>query len=155
MGKSAVLKDLFNRPAGYVRFTQERVMIRAPLDEAARMRIVFADGSCREYELSCGSDEQRFLCERKDAVGCCVFRQKELLLVSDDAMRRMFERQACTPRAGEPDQKAQAQRDERTDSRMKTRETDVKKAHVFAQRRWPPPPCWETARYTAGIWQEK
>lgn len=150
MGKSAVLKDLSNRPAGYMRLVQERVMVRAQLKEAAQLRVVFSDGSSREYALDGGSGEQCFSCGRSDAVGGFVFRKEELLLISDEAMRSAFAREISKEKAGKAQKKQ-----ERQNMGADTRDKPKEKRPALAQRRWPPPPCWEAARYREGAWREE
>ena len=157
MGKSAVLKDLSNRPAGYVLLSGGSAVCRTHLDRPAQLVLVLADGSQITHTLDGGADEQRFPCEGSAMLGCYVFRMEELLLISDEAMRCAFERQALALRNSAQTQREGARETVRTvlQAQPPEREEGREKKHAFAQRRWPPPPCWEAARYLDGRWQEE
>ena len=146
MGKSAVLKDQKNRPAGYLRREKDAIICQTGLEKPAQLMLVLADGSKRVFELKEGRGEQRFSCEGADMTGGCVFCGDELLMVSDERMQQLFENRM---RKGV----AKPTMPEREQPALK-RENKPPERHVFAQRRWPPPPCWDAAQYREGKWQE-
>ena len=153
MGKSAVLKDLSNHVAGYVVLSGENVLCRVQLSVPSELAVVFSDGTSREYALSADKMEQRFPCKEKNMCGCYVFQNKELLLISDERMRSAFERHSACTEA--PCKTAPDCEPVNSPSIDALPEENEKSKRAFAQRRWPPPPCWETACYRNGCWQEE
>jgi len=156
VSKYALLKDLTGRVAGYVRADETAVLCRMQLGFAAELAVVFFDGSQKDYALSGGLDEQCIPCDGKNMRGCYVFREDELLLISDEPMRSAFGRRvpSCTGSSAEcrvhmsaPDREKQE-----TDTAVsKAKENQERK---FPQRRWPQSPCWDTALYCQGSWRE-
>lgn len=157
MGKSAVLKDLTGRPSGYIRLGDGNVLLRAALNAPAQLAIVYSDGSQSEYALSGDTAEQRIACDDKTVCGCYVFQGDVLLLLSDPAMRRAFERRALMQRKrDEPDLDDQREKDNAHAEKNVPEQKEIRERDEgFAQRRWPPPPCWDSARYRRGVWQEE
>ncbi|MBQ8620441.1 MAG: hypothetical protein IJ418_23440 [Clostridia bacterium] len=155
MGKSAVLKDSSNRPAGYMRAAGDCIICRVQLETPAELALVFADGSWRTYALSGGHEEQRFSDGKGEIIGCCVFAADELLLVSDESMRCVFSERIARKRTAHADEIRKRQTPAQQDERKTEQERKGNAQHVFAQRRWPPPPCWESAQYKNGSWQEE
>ncbi|MBR5302605.1 MAG: hypothetical protein IKU38_07200 [Clostridia bacterium] len=154
MGRSVVLKDLLNRPEGYLLVFEKEMICRVPLKEAAQMALLFSDGSKEVCALSATSQEQRMAYPAKAMRGCCIFRDRQLLYISDDEMRRIFAeliqpvyRHADEKRAGEAPFLSE-QKNTPAEETVRNTKTD------FPQRRWPPPPCWQAARYVHGRWQE-
>ena len=169
MGKSTVLKDGSGRAAGYVMTGEAELLCRADLDAPAMLVMIYADGSRQEYPLAACKGEQRCFFAQKAWSGCYVFRDNVLLLVSCAHMRGEFEREllrrnaihAQTDRPGaqrdaetKPEKKSAA----KTEMRPETNEEKQNRErteNMLPQRRWPPPPCWDGARYRDGHWQEE
>lgn len=156
MGKSAVLKDITNHPAGYLRMMDGAVFCRTQMERPAELALVYADGSQHVYIMEEGNFEQRFAC-KGDITGCYVFRGEKLLLFSDESMRCAFEKwmgrkKACV---GAADERGMQRNSVQPDVPEKEMEDREKKQHVFAQRRWPPPPCLCGVHYRNGCWQEE
>lgn len=158
VGKSVILKDRDHRLMGYVRTVDGGVVCRAQLDASAELAILFSDGTQNTFALD-GMREQQFSCEGKQLRGCYVFRGDVLLFASDETMHREFDRhvrfvqkkeEAC---AGQMDdlQKQEECPEDRQEEKLERE----KKDSSLPQRRWPPPPCWETACYGDGCWQEQ
>jgi len=155
VGKSAVLKDLFNHVAGYVVLSGESVLCRAQLNAPATLNIVFSDGTHGEYDLDAHGKEQRFSCEEKNMRGCYVFQKEELCLISDEAMRRAFEEQIR--RSCAVDLRKRMPEREMEDLLLPEAQAqgNLESERTLPQRRWPPPPCWDGICYRNGCWQEE
>lgn len=151
MKKSAVLKDLSNRPQGYFCCEKDGVSCRVQLHEPAQAAIVFADGSQRIFEFPSSGAEQFFACNAETIDCIYVFRGKELLMISDRAAKLAFEK-----RQGliEKTEKKEAYPPEAKRREIQEESLPAEPFRSFAQRRWPPPPAWETACYSHGVWQE-
>ena len=175
MGKSVVLKDLEHCPQGYVRTDRDSVICRAKVDAPAQLSILFSDGEIRRYTID-GRQEQRFSCDAAQMRGCFVHRDEKLLLVSDETMHREFARQTLQMKKkaqpvlqpGKPEENGQTERleekqqekqegkqEEELEERKSVLPLKGDREMEFPQRRWPPPPCWETACYGDGRWQER
>ena len=167
MGKSVVLKDLEHRPQGYVRADCDSVICRVKLDAPAQLAVLLISGEIRQYTIA-GSQEQRFSCDGTQLRGCFVHREGRLLLISDETMQGEFARYALRRQKEanlilQPDQSKENRQTEKKEEKKKEfpeerkielpSKEDIEKA--LLQRRWPPPPCWETACYRDGCWQER
>lgn len=160
MGKSVVLKDLGHCPKGYVRQDDDSVICRVQLNIPVELAVLFCDGTIGTYALD-GMNEQRFSCSGAQMHGCYVHRENELLLVSDDAMSREFARQMLRmqkkeevkPAVHAEELKKEGGTVQQEDRREELPEKERRKMDL-PQRRWPQPPCWETACYRDGHWQE-
>lgn len=165
VGKSVVLKDLEHRPQGYVRADCDSVICRAKLDAPAQLAVLLLNGEIRQYAID-GPQEQQFSCDGAQLSGCFVHREETLLLVSDETMQEEFTRHRLrlhkkaetkpALRSGEQKENGQTEKQEEKKEDRKT-ELTLKddRENVFPQRRWPPLPCWETACYRDGCWQER
>jgi len=159
MGNSMVLKNLSGRPAGYVLSLGDQVICRAQLDEPARLVIVILRENPKEFELEASGREQCFACHGIQMYGCYIFRGETLLYVSDASMQAEFEKYMLLSGRKENDIKenaikagnSQKMRNEEKQEREPRKEI----SHTFAQRRWPPPECWDAACYRNGCWQEE
>lgn len=154
VGKSMVLRDLSGRMAGYVRGCEDGWMCRTQVDTPAQLGVVFEDGSQRVYALEGGRQEQRIDCQGCGMHGCYVFREEELLLISQERMRGMFEMHVLMRRKQTADEKKKEQKSEHKEIESVQKQSKGGLKRPFAQRRWPPPPCWDTARYEQGSWRE-
>jgi len=140
---------------GYLRETKEGLACRVPLSEPSGLVVLFSAGEQAQYDLSSGCGEQLLDCHGKTPAGGYVVCADALLFVTDEAARLAFERRRikAAPRPASEDKKAakpvgetaKAQRDERVVMEVDT---------PWPDRRWPPPPCWDTAVYSLGAWQE-
>ena len=150
MGRSVVLKDLSNHPAGYVLISGAEVVCRVSLEKKAKLIILFLDGSDMTYTLDKGTQEQRFACSEKAMRGCCIFQGTELLYISDEAVRSI-----CTMRI-RPERSCENEKRiyDEPNAPLKEEVAIEKATYEFAQRRWPPPPCWSAACYMQGRWQD-
>jgi len=150
------MKDTSGHISGYVRADGADVFCRVSLGFSAELAVVYLDGSQKEYVLSECTDEQHISCDGKNMSGCYVFKDDELLLISDKTMHSAFENRTlsrrrrstahreCTP---EPEKETQAPFANETGIRENRKQR-------FPQRRWPQPPCWDMAVYRRGRWQE-
>ena len=156
MSKYAVLKDLSGRIAGYVRADETAVFCRIQLGFPAKLAAVFSDGTQADYALSESAGEQCISCDGKNMLGCYVFKEDELLLVSDETMRGVFVRRALSCRNSEAENRIQGRVSENKEHETVESAAEAKENHEneFPQRRWPKPPCWDEAIYRQGRWQE-
>ena len=169
MGKSVVLKDLEHRPQGYVRADCDSVICRAKLDAPAQLAVLLLNGEIRQYAID-GPQEQQFSCDGAQLSGCFVHREETLLLVSDETMQEEFTRHRLrlhkkaetkpALRLGEQKENGQTEKqEEKTKERQEEWKMELSsignREKELPQRRWPPPPCWETACYRDGCWQER
>ena len=156
MGKSVVLKDLTRRLAGYVYAGKSGVSCRMPLDTPAQLIVLFSDGKQKEYTVDAGGTEQHFDGECGMMSGCYVFCRDELLLFSDETMRAAFEKRRLSSASEENRNHVPAQRHEgeQLKSQPEKNKGPSARESTFPQRRWPPPPCWDTAQYRQGSWEE-
>ena len=159
MGRSVVLKDMRGRPQGYLREAETGVFCRAALDEPAKLLIAFDDGTQETCALDSGRNEQMLSIRGRCFRSGCVFRDSELILMTDDAARRMYyawQARICQEKKEDVIVKTQ-QPDEKTDACQLPAESQENaiQPNVFPIRRWPPPPCWDTALYVCGRWEEK
>ena len=160
MRKSVVLKDLNNRIAGYVHICRAGILCRMNLNSAAQMIVMFSDGSQKEYTVEGGNREQHFDEESRTMSGCYVFREDQLLLISDETMRSAFEKRRID--YINADKALEAPMQQHTEVQQKNvkdqeRNQEQNKRicnEEFPQRRWPPHACWEEARYCQGRWEE-
>lgn len=168
VGKSVVLKDLEQRPQGYVRADCDSVICRAKIGAPAQLVLLLSDGEIRLYTID-GTQEQRFSCDGAQMRGCFVHREEKLLLVSDDTMQGEFaqysfrmhkkaERKSALQSGQQKEDGQTKKQEEKTKERQEERETKPllkrDRENALPQRRWPWPPCWETACYRDGCWQE-
>ena len=156
MGKSLVLKDERNRPSGYVIASGQEVLCRAEIDGAWQLMLLFADGTRQSHKLT-GRAEKRLPSGTGELCGGGAICEGCVLLASDEAARitcalHMNRQKTPLPRA------AEASALEVSESSKQDNQTQILDRPgvngVFAQRRWPPPPGWESARYLHGRWQE-
>ena len=166
MGKSVVLKDLEHCPQGYVRTDRDSVICRAKVDAPAQLSILFSDGEIRRYTID-GRQEQRFSCDAAQMRGCFVHRDEKLLLVSDETMHREFARQTLQMQKkaqpvlqpGKPEGNGQTERMKEKQKGKQEEELEEGKSVLplkgDREMEFPQPPCWETACYGDGRWQER
>ena len=158
VGRSVVLKDLKGRPQGYLREAQSGILCRAALNEPAELLIAFDDGTQEACALEPGRNEQLLAFRDRCFCSGCVFRDSELLLLTDDAARQMYHaRMARVCRKKKTDDKTEnLQAGEKTDACQVPAESerDARQKNGFPARRWPPPVCWDTASYECGRWCE-
>jgi len=150
----ALLKDLKGHIAGYVRADEANAYFRIQLGFPVQTVMIFSDGSQKESALNGGMTEQAIACDGKKLRGCYVLKEEKLLLISDETMRKAYERRALSPESG--NQKLNIDTAERQETILKDTldEKTEKQRRAFPQSRWPQPPCWDTALYAQGRWQE-
>lgn len=156
MKKSMVLKGLSGHAEGYVRMDETGMYCRVQLGEPAQIALVFQDGTQKEEGLHGIRSEQTIDCDKRDLSGCYVFRGNELLLVSDEAMRALFEKRLLSQRK-ETDRPSVAsvwRSDSHASAKVEKNHRKANEIRTFPQRRWPHPPCWESAQYDQGRWWE-
>ena len=155
MGKSMVLKDEKNRPCGYLMASGGEWICCAKQETPSQAVLFFEDGTQQSFELT-GAAEQRLPCGQKGIAGCCVV-CASTVLVSDDAARCAYERNLMRSKK-QPKQedirKSETEAQTTEEKRAETGQDEYIPGSELAQRRWPPPPCWERARYQRGRWQE-
>ena len=174
MGKYLLLKDSAHTPRGYLRETKEGVACRAPLSKPSRAVLLFSGGEQAQFDLCAGGDEQMLFCDGKNMSGGYVVSTGTLLFATDDAARRAFEtdlikEKACSERISSEKNSAETdmgglhmrvheekKRHEPETDGLKTDEGEAKEEEkAWPDRRWPPPPCWDTAVYRQGSWREE
>ena len=161
MGKSLVLKDERNRPGGYVIATGRGAICRAQVDGPWQLMLLFAGGARKTYEMA-GNAEQELPRETGEICGACVIGGDTVLLASDERarMEAAFLQMTCSQRKEKTQQTetaAPAKETERSDTLQDAQsKPDVRPEGEMQlpMRRWPPPPCWESAVYIRGCWQE-
>ena len=158
MKTSMVLKDEKNRPQGYVMALRDEIVCRVQADQPMEAVLLFDDGSKETIQLA-GGIEQRVRYPGKAMTGCCVLCEERIMLASDEKARAM----CCLMLSSQKNrqQKAAAVQNDNALNKtevsedIKSDDEEVRKEeHTFAQLRWPPPPCWESACYRMGQWQE-
>ena len=159
MGRSVVLKDMKGRPQGYLREAETGVFCRAALDEPAKLLIAFDDGTQETCALDSGRNEQMLAIRGRCFRSGCVFRDSEPILMTNDAARQMLQvwlARVCREKKADVEDK-NLQADEKVENckmPAESKENSIQ-PNVFPARRWPPPPCWDTALYIRGRWEEK
>lgn len=145
MADSFLLKDSSGRARGYAlcRGYEICVRISMPLQSAE----LCADGEAvrKVYALAAAEEEQVFPFQGGGIRCVSVVEQGRLILASDwAAVQRDIPLQAhVAERRSEADSAKQACLKPENGSRQ------------WPQRRWPPPPCLQKARYVRGCWQEE
>lgn len=166
---NAVLKDMKNRPAGYIRESDGRTVCRVSLREPAQLMLVCVDGTQMIWEMQPGDTERLFACDGIKLRYACVFRDDTLLYATDAAAKEAFRetrRMLQRARVVEEGKEENRTRDEERQSRLEAPETDTETdmetekeiKETRAIREWPhrrwPPPDWTNACYLDGRWIE-
>lgn len=162
MGKSFVLKDTAGHPRGYLLQQSGKICCRASLGALqARLVMLFEDGTQMQHEMQSDGTETSWPCDARKLCGGYACAENRLLLFSDEEARRAFERarirQKAVRTAAEEDGYEPKEEQSSKEPAPAPQETAAGEATIeerLPQRRWPPPPCWPTARYVHGSWQE-
>jgi len=155
MGNSVILKDTSGLPAGYAMAAGNEIECRVKLDAPAEIMLIFSDGTCAVHEV-CGGAEQRFESGGKKMIGCCVFRAETVLLCSDEMARCTVQGRLSWRR---DDKRKKTEYRKESGQNTQTGEqicaaVPLAKSNSLPEQRWPPSPCWDTACYKEGRWQE-
>lgn len=159
MGKCMVLKGKSGQAMGYVQQVQGQIRCRvnssASLTEGT-LWLFQKGGQCCEASVLCDGIEREWPVPQGEWVAACLCeKERRLADTGDEAVvlyrketerRKKAQRKSAKP-SGEPPQP------------IPTAEecSDPAEASAFdwPQRRWPPPPCWEKAKYKGGEWVEE
>ena len=153
--KTFVLKDMAGSVAGYVRADHAGIYCRIWLNAPSSLAVVLTDGTQAEYALDAGTGEQFMSGDGELINGCYVFREESLILISDESMCMAFERHVRRKeRKGHMERNTGDSQTKPSETLSRNMIAVCKETRSFPQRRWPPPPCWDEARYCQGSWQE-
>ena len=159
MVKSVVLKDINGVPRGYLRETNEGVFCRVAVDQPAQAKLIFADGTATDCMVEQRKSEQLIISSTKPLCGTCIFRDDELLLTTDDHVKKMFfEQRAERKKRSEAEMKRVSTTEKEAvfrQAKQENNDVDACAQRCFPDRRWPPPPCLDMACYECGRWCEK
>lgn len=179
MGGSFVLRDRGGRPAGYVMQGMGVVRCRAGALAQPGQLVLLRAGETECRPMPADGQEQVWPDRGGALMGAYIASDGALLLDTGEAARQAFERARCrTPDAktmltsmtaqaemGTADQPKETARpsqeraQESKEASVTSKEAAVTSKEAMPQRRslpqrrWPPPPCWQEARYIDGQWQ--
>lgn len=163
MGKNLILKDLSGVPAGYLFQGIRSLRCRVSQDGMGVELILFyADGKHQTREIAAADGEVEWEEAGGMLDGAVMVKGGVILAASDAPARERFKRLQLDVWTKAKEEHAPMKRTEKAYSFKEPAEEEEKKqekqeqegdAH-FPERRWPPPPCWQSAVYDQGIWTQ-
>lgn len=167
MGKSFILKDRAGSAAGYLTEGLGVMRLRVCGAKAGMQAIIlYADQTIRRVDAAPDGQEKEWTHDGKEPAGAAII-SAEGEIVADsgararaayDAYRRkdggakMNLRREETAQPPDSAAEKKAVPDLRTTGRPAQSAVMPPETESLPERRWPPPPCWESAVYQQGRW---
>ena len=176
MGKSFVLRNEHGDPVGYLMQGMHAVRCRVRAMETEEIIVFLQDGSHESRRIEHPGEELEWREEKSTVVGAVTLENGRISAVTGEDARWKWSQMEQMKRAREANAEEQtraisaeqekARRKEEAKSCEKAEEKAEEKTEekaaagekntcLWPQRRWPPPPCWRTAVYCHGVWEEE
>lgn len=172
MGKSFVLRNEHGDPVGYLTQGMHAVRCRVSTMETEEIIVFLRDGSHESRRIEYPGEELEWREEKSAVVGAVTLENGRMSAVTGEDARWKWSQMEYMKRAREANaeertrpisaEQEKARRKEEAKSCEKAEEKTEEKAAagekntcLWPQRRWPPPPCWRTAVYCHGVWEEE
>lgn len=158
MAASLMLRDERERITGYVLLFKDRLYARMDGDgEAAALTVLAEQGTATELSLVCDAQEHILPFKDGGMTAAYVSRKGELLASTCPAAREAFHKTIAAAEKRR-EKNVETCKKEAADSVYTERKQEPawERASIRSglQARWPPPPCWPTARYVGGAFTE-
>lgn len=172
MGKSFILKDRMGMTAGYIFMGLGELRCRVSGAKAGMEAVLMdANGGCDSREMDATADEQIWEVPGRELGGAAIILNGEIIADTGVQARSSVRQMLESRKKREKEEKAQNERTETkqeisSDEENKrgqaadSRETEGGRTKETAacdlpQRRWPRPPCMQSAVYCEGKWVEE
>lgn len=163
MAASLILKDKGRKTMGYVMRIADEIVCKLVenREEEAMLTILLDDGTRAEFPVPADGREHRFSVRQQGLSGAYAARRGVLFAATDEAARDAFYNARHTEE--KKSKKSETLCKKEGDSAVNHIEEFAAKKEIgvaaaspcFPQRRWPPPPCQQDARYVDGSWREE
>ena len=169
MGKSFVFRNEQGDPVGYLTQGIQTACCRIKAEENDEIIVFYRDGSHRCIRIEHIGREMEW--SEKDCTidgAAALMRGRVSAATSEDARRKAAEieyrKKTCKTKAekehlrtdiDEPEDNGTEEQTKRVETAGGKAGADTQDTYACPQQRWPPPPCWKTAVYRHGAWDEE